>query len=85
MTHTKENEKLDRRTETAKRNDDAGTIETIVENPAHQGRSGGAINKDVGTQASQERVDDPDATEGVTKEDMISHGKFEYSPKRADK
>ena len=80
---TKETE-LNRRTETAKRNDDAGMIETIVETPSQQGRSGGVLNKDVATQAAEERVSDPDATEGVTKEDMISHGMFDFSDKRGD-
>lgn len=76
---------LNRRTETAKRNDDAGMIETIVETPNFQGRSGGVLNTDIATQASKERIDDPDATEGVTKEDMISHGMFEFSDKRGDR
>lgn len=78
-------DKLNRRTETAKRNDDAGMIETIVETPSQQGRSGGVLNKDVATQAAEERVGDPDATEGVTKEDLISHGMFEFSDKRGDR
>ena len=77
-------DKLNRRTETAKRNDDAGMIETLVETPSQQGRSGGALNKDVATQASKERIDDPDATEGVTKEYHIAHGMFEFSDKRGD-
>ena len=76
---------LNRRTENSKRNDDTGMIETLVETPPHQGRSGGNLNKDIATQASQERIDDPDATEGVTKEDQISHGMFEFSDKRGDR
>ncbi|MBW0145130.1 hypothetical protein [Sphingomicrobium clamense] len=77
-------DKLNRRTETAKRNDNAGMIETLVETPSQQGRNGGVLNKDVATQAAEERIDDPDATEGVTKEDQIAHGMFEFSDKRGD-
>ncbi|MEE4349614.1 MAG: hypothetical protein V2J26_05245 [Pacificimonas sp.] len=57
-----------RRTETARRNDDSH-LTGGPDTPNHQGRAGGDLQTDVATQASRERVDDPDATEGVTKED----------------
>ncbi|WP_260484110.1 hypothetical protein [Sphingomicrobium flavum] len=52
--------------------------------PSQQGRSQGNLNRDVGTQAAEERVDDSDATEGVTKQDQINHGMFEFSDRRGD-
>lgn len=73
-----------RRTKTAKRNDDSDLV-TDTPTPSQQGRAEGNLNRDVGTQAAEERVDDPDATEGVTKQDQIDHGMFEYSDKRGDR
>ncbi|MBB3763770.1 hypothetical protein [Sphingomicrobium lutaoense] len=74
-----------RRAETAKQNDDSHLTEGQPDTPDHQGRSQGNLNRDIATQASEERVDDPDATEGVTKQDQIDHGMFEYSDKRGDR
>ncbi|MCJ8189860.1 hypothetical protein [Sphingomicrobium aestuariivivum] len=65
---------LNRRAETAKQNDDSDILERSLETPSFQGRFQGDLNTDVGTQAALERVDDPDATEGVTKQDDINHG-----------
>ena len=59
---------LNRRTETAKRNDDSA-LTGDVDTPNQQGRAGGDLQTDVATQAARERVEDPDATEGVTKAD----------------
>ena len=60
-----------RRTETARRNDDSDIIDEAgaAKTPNQQGRAGGDLQTDVATQASHERVRDPDATEGVTKAD----------------
>ncbi|MCM8556795.1 hypothetical protein [Sphingomicrobium sediminis] len=65
---------LNRRTETARRNDDSDLIDNSLDTPNFQGRFQGDIQTDVATQASQERVRDAEATEGVTKEDDINHG-----------
>ena len=73
-----------RRTETAKRNDDSDLV-SEEKTPSQQGRNKGNLNTDVGTQAAEERVSDPDATEGVTKQDMIDHGMFDFSDKRGDR
>ena len=62
-----------RRTETARENDDSDLIEDAERAPSQQGSSGGNLQRDVGTQASEERVRDPEAMEGVTKEDDIAH------------
>ena len=71
---TDKNKELNRRAETAKQNDDSEIIERSLETPSFQSRSGGDIQTDVGTQAAKERVQDPEASEGVTKEDDIAHG-----------
>ena len=68
------NSDLNRRAETAKQNDDSDILERSLEAPSFQGRNQGDLNTDIGTQAALERVDDPDATEGVTKQDDINHG-----------
>ncbi|WP_343347447.1 hypothetical protein WJT74_04715 [Sphingomicrobium sp. XHP0239] len=65
---------LNRRAETAKQNDDSEMLERSLETPSFQSRSGGDIQTDVGTQASEERVRDPEASEGVNKKDDIAHG-----------
>lgn len=63
-----------RRTETAREHDDSEIIEDRVPASDQQGRSGGNLQRDIGTQAAQERVRDPDAHEGVDKADDIAHG-----------
>ena len=69
------------RTETARRNDDSDMIDNIVDAPSKVGRSGGNLQTDVATQASLERVSDPDAMEGVTAEDDRAHGQ-DYPPQQ---
>ncbi len=68
-----------RRTETARRNDDSDIIDAATDAPSEQGRSGGNLQTDVATQAALERVSDPDAMEGVTAEDDRAHGQ-DYLP-----
>lgn len=68
-----------RRTETARMNDDSDMIDGMMDAPSEQGRSGGNLQTDVATQASLERVSDPDAMEGVTAEDDRAHGQV-YPP-----
>lgn len=71
-------EDRDRRTETAKQNDDSDIIDSASENqlaPGEQeGRSGGNLQKDVGTQAAKQRVAKPTTEESVTKSDEIADG-----------
>ena len=64
-----------RRTETARENDDSDIIERdSAEATPHQGgSSGGNLQEDVATQAEFERVRDPKAMEGVDKQDDINH------------
>lgn len=74
----------DRRTETARDNDDSELIENIEKTPTEQGRSGGNLQTDIGTQAALERVQDPEAQEGVNKEDDIAHGQRRPAARRGD-
>ena len=74
----------DKRTETARDNDDSDLIADTEKTPGQQGRSGGNLQTDVGTQASLERVKDPEAHEGVTKGDDIAHGQRRPVERRGD-
>jgi len=75
----------DRRTDTAREHDDSEMIDTIEPTPSQGGRSGGTLQADVATQAALERVDDPEAHEGVDKQDDINHGQSYSSGQPADK
>jgi hypothetical protein len=76
----------ERRAETAKENDDSDLIQAAnseaVAAPEQEGRSGGDLQTDVGTQAEELRATDPDATESITKGDHIAHGQGE-TPKHS--
>lgn len=63
----------DRRIETARDNDDSDMIEGPEPGPGQGGSSGGALQEDIATQAELERVRDPEAHEGVDKQDDINH------------
>ena len=73
-----------RRTETARDNDDSEMLENAERAPSQQGSAGGNLQRDVGTQSTLERVQDPDAHEGVTKEDDIAHGQRYPVERRSD-
>ena len=73
------------RAETAHEHDDSPVIDELERTPAQQGRSGGDLQTDVGTQASLERVRDPEAREGVDKEDKISHAQETSTNRPRDK
>ena len=64
-----------RRTETARENDDSDIIERDSDQltPRQGGSSGGNLQEDIATQAELERVRDPEAMEGVEKQDDINH------------
>ncbi len=76
-----EEKRGERRAETARENDDSDIIEAAekqsVPQPEQQGREGGNLQTDVGTQAEELRATDPDATESITKGDHIAHGQGE--------
>ncbi|MHA6719577.1 hypothetical protein ACX40Y_08985 [Sphingomonas sp. RS6] len=63
-----------RRTETARDNDDSAVIDAAAPAPDQGGRSGGNLARDVGTDASEDAVSDPDEHRRVRKQDEIDHG-----------
>ena len=74
----------ERRAETARNADDSDIIERAEQQsmtaPEQQGREGGNLQTDLGTQAEEERAIDPQAHESVTKGDHIAHGHGESPP-----
>jgi hypothetical protein len=74
-----------RRTETARDNDDSDLIDRIEPAPEQGGTSGGSLQEDVATQAELERVRDPEGHEGVDKQDDIDHAQRYAARHPADK
>lgn len=64
-----------RRTQTASDTDDSDIIDRDSSEfePSQSGSSGGNLQEDIATQAELERVRDPEAMEGVDKQDDINH------------
>lgn len=64
-----------RRTETARETDDSDIIDrdSAEFEPRQSGSSGGNLQEDIATQAELQRVRDPEAHEGVDKQDDIDH------------
>jgi hypothetical protein len=77
---TEDKSRGERRAETARENDDSDLIEDAEALPGQQGRSGGNLQRDVGSQAEQRRVRDPEAHESKTKSDGMNHGQFTPEP-----
>jgi hypothetical protein len=73
------------RAETAREHDDREIIDNAERAPSQGGRSGGNLQTDVATQATLERVRDPEAHEGVDKQDKIDHQQESYTRHPADK
>ena len=74
-----------RRTETARENDDSDLIDRAEPAPRQGGSSGGNLQEDIATQAELDRVRDPEAREGVDKQDKIDHQQESYPRHPADK
>ncbi|MFL6736418.1 MAG: hypothetical protein ACJ8F4_05100 [Sphingomonas sp.] len=74
-----------RRTDTARENDDSDIIENLDPTPSHGGSSGGNMQRDIGTEATLERIRDPEATEGVDKQNDIDHAQRYETNHPADK
>jgi hypothetical protein len=74
-----------RRTESARENDDSDIIDRAEPAPSQGGSSGGNLQEDIATQAELERVRDPEALEGVDKQDDINHQQRYAARRRADK
>lgn len=76
-----------RRTETARETDDSDIIDrdSAEFQPSQGGSSGGNLQEDIATQAELERVRDPQAHEGVDKQDKIDHQEETATNHPADK
>jgi len=74
-----------RRTDTAREHDDSDIIDRVEPTPSQGGSSGGNLQEDVATQAELERVRDPEAREGVDKQDDINHQQRYENRHPADK
>lgn len=53
------------RTDTARRNDDRGLIELLESKPGQGSRSGGNLQRDIGTQAEEQHI--VDGKSGITR------------------
>jgi hypothetical protein len=74
-----------RRTDTARENDDSEIIDRIEPMPSQGGSSGGNLQEDIATQAELERVRDPEVREGIDKQDKIDHQQEAQPRHPADK
>jgi hypothetical protein len=83
----KESVMENRRTETARETDDSDIIDrdSAEFEPRQGGSSGGNLQEDIATQAELDRVRDPEAMEGVDKQDDIDHGQAYPSRQPPDK
>ena len=73
------------RTASARDNDDSDIIDRAEPAPSQGGTSGGNLQEDIATQAELERVRDPEAMEGVDKQDDIDHQQRYENSRPADK
>ena len=73
------------RTESAREHDDSDLIDRAEPAPSQGGTSGGNMQEDIATQAELERVRDPEAHEGVDKQDDIDHAQRYETDRPADK
>ena len=64
-----------RRSDSARESDDSDIIDSIEPTPSQGGRLGGNLQSDIATEASLEHVRDPEAHQGVQKQDKIDHQK----------
>jgi hypothetical protein len=73
------------RTASAREHDDSDIIDRAEPAPSQGGTSGGALQEDSASQAELERVRDPEAREGVDKQDDINHQQRYETDRPADK
>ena len=74
-----------RRTDTARDTDDSDIIDSVEPTPSQGGSSGSNLQEDIATQAELERVRDPEAREGIDKQDKIDHQEESEPRHPADK
>lgn len=68
----------------AREHDDSDIVDTEIHAPSTGGSYGGNLQVDVASQAEAERVADPEARDGVDKQDDINHAQRYPAGKRAD-
>ena len=73
------------RTASAREHDDSDIIDRAEPAPSQGGTSGGALQEGIASQAELERVRDPEAREGVDKQDDINHQQRYETDRPADK
>jgi hypothetical protein len=74
-----------RRTDIAREHDDSDLIDRSETAPSHGGSSGGNLQEDIASQAELERVRDPEAREGASKQHKIDHQQQTSTNHPADK
>jgi hypothetical protein len=74
-----------RRAESAREHDDSDIIDRAEPAPSHGGSSGGSLQEDIASQAELERVRDPEAREGMSKQHKIDHQEQITTNRPADK
>ena len=78
-------ERSETRAKAAREHDDSELIDQAEPAPSQGGSSGGNLQQDVATQVELERVRDPEAREGVDKQDDINHQQRYETDRPADK
>ena len=73
------------RTESAREHDDSDIIDTAERAPGQGDTSGGNMQRDIAGDATLKRVRDPEAREGVDKQDDIDHAQRQETDRAADK
>lgn len=79
------NDRSKMRAQKAREHDHSPMIDDLERTVDQQGRFGGDLQTDVGTQASLERVRDAEAREGVDKQDKINHASGTSNNQPADR
>jgi hypothetical protein len=76
------------RTQSAREHDDHELIDSAAAEeptPKFEGRSGGNLQEDIATEAELERIRDPEAREGIDKQDKIDHRQESFTRHPPDK
>ena len=74
-----------RRADTAREHDDSDIMDRTEPTPTHGGSSGGNLQEDIASRAELERVRDPEAREGISKQHKIDHQEQTTTNHPADK
>jgi hypothetical protein len=74
-----------RRTQSARDHDDSDIIDRAEPAPSQSGTSGGNMQEDIATEAELDRIRDPEAREGASKQKDIDHRQRYENRHPADK